>query len=152
VDHILAAVEAGHVGDVVAIARSWPRGATPRTSYTDRRGQTHAVQCAPTLEAFLDGGGRLPPDGPVLVDLDLDCFTTQSDAEPRAVLSWPQALIRDHLLPEGSEAFWADVLARTVAVTLAREPYHCGGLLAQGRLLEAAAPVLFTEWLGASLP
>jgi len=152
IDHIVAAMEAGLVGDVLAFARSSPEGALQAASYRDRRGGTHRIERAPSPEAWLDGGGRLPGgEAPVLLDLDLDCFTSQSDADPRAVIPWPQALVRDHLLPEGSAAFWEALLPRTVALTLAREPYHCGGLLSAGRLLEQVAPVLFGELLGADL-
>ena len=88
---------------------------------------------------------------PVLLDIDLDCFTSLSDADPQAILPWTEGLVRDYLLPEGSEEFWEELLPRVVAMTLAREPYHCGGLLAQGRLLELVAPVLFGTVLGARL-
>ena len=38
------------------------------------------------------------------------------------------------------------------ALTLAREPLHCGGLVAAGQLFERAAEVLFCRLLGADLP
>lgn len=152
IDHVVAAMEAGLVGDVLAFARSSPPGALEDPAYRDRRGAEHRILRAPSLERWLDGGGKLPTsDGPVLLDVDLDAFTSPSDLEPRAILPWPQALVRDLLLPEGSETFWRALLPRTVALTLAREPYHCGGLLASNRLLEIAAPVLFGELLGATL-
>ena len=88
----------------------------------------------------------------VLLDVDLDCFTTASDADPTEVVPWPRAAIRRFLLPEGSGPFWEAVLSRCRALTLAREPYHCGGVLAAGRLLEDALTVLFGELLGAELP
>jgi hypothetical protein len=56
------------------------------------------------------------------------------------------------MMPAGSEVFWAEALGRCVALTLAREPYHCGGLVAAGRLFEDAAAVLFQQLLGADLP
>lgn len=153
IDHVIAAMEAGIVGDVLCFARSRPQGALEAGVYRDRRGQEHRIDVSPSLEQWLDGGGRLAPgDAPVLLDLDLDCFTSPNDADPRALLPWPAEQVRDHLLPEGSEAFWEALLPRTVAMTLAREPYHCGGLLAAGRLLEVVAPILFGELLRASLP
>jgi hypothetical protein len=151
IDHVVAAMEAGIVGDVLALARSSPEGATPLEIYRDRKGVDHRILRAPSLEQWLDGGGRLPPgDDPVLLDVDLDCFTSPSDVDPRVVLPWTQSIVRDHLLPEGSSAFWDALLPRTVALTLAREPYHCGGLLGAGRLLAQVAPVLFGELLGSS--
>ena len=151
IDHVVAAMEAGIVGDVLALARASPEGALPAETYRDRRGVDHRILRAPSLELWLDGGGRLPAgEGPVLLDVDLDCFTSPSDVDARVVLPWPQAVVRDHLLPEGSRPFWDAVLPRTVALTLAREPYHCGGLLGAGRLLEQVAPVLLGELLGST--
>jgi hypothetical protein len=88
----------------------------------------------------------------VLLDVDVDCFTSPSDADPTTVLPWPRSLIREFLLPMGSEAFWERVLSRCVALTLAREPSHCGGLLAGGELFRDVAEVLFRELLGAQPP
>lgn len=88
----------------------------------------------------------------ILLDVDLDCFTTPSDADPTTVLPWPRTIIREFLLPEGSEPFWEAVLKKTVALTLAREPHHCGGLLASGELLRDVAEVLFRELLQAEPP
>jgi hypothetical protein len=90
--------------------------------------------------------------GQVLLDVDLDCFTSLSDADPTTVLPWPKAIIREFLLPEGSEPFWDAVLRKTVALTLAREPHHCGGLLASGELFRDVAEVLFRELLRTELP
>jgi hypothetical protein len=88
----------------------------------------------------------------VLLDVDLDCFTTPSDADPTTVLPWPRSIIREFLLPEGSGPFWAAVLGKAVALTLAREPHHCGGVLASGDLLRDVAEVLFRELLHAEPP
>ncbi len=101
---------------------------------------------AGALKAALDSGA------PLLLDLDLDCFTSPSDADPTAILPWPEETIREFLLPPGSERFWDAVLARTVAITIAREPYHVGGLIPGGRLFEAFARVFFGELLRAPLP
>jgi len=87
-----------------------------------------------------------------VLDFDLDCFTTPSDADPTTIVPWPIDLIREHVMPRGSEAFWESVLSKCVALTFAREPYHCGGLIATGRLFELAAQVVFCELLKADLP
>jgi hypothetical protein len=153
IDHVVAAMEAGLVGDVLCFARSPAPGSLGDGVYRDRRGGAHRIEVARTLEDWLDGGGRLPEgDGPALLDVDLDAFTSQNDADPRAVLAWPAEQVRDLLLPEGSKAFWEALLPRTRALTLAREPYHCGGLLGAARLLEVVAPILFGELLGARVP
>lgn len=150
-DHVVAAMELGLVGDVVALARAHPAGAIA-AHWTDRGGALHAIDRAPTLDAWLQRGGRLPFDRPVLLDLDLDCFTSPSDADPTTAVPWPVELVREYLLPPGSHLFWDDLLPRVAAVTIAREPFHCGGLVAGGRLFESFAQVFFRELLGADLP
>ena len=84
--------------------------------------------------------------------MDLDCFTTLSDADPTTVLPWPRSVIRQFLLPQDSGAFWDAVLSKCVALTLAREPHHCGGLLASQALFADLAEVLFRELLGVEPP
>jgi hypothetical protein len=56
------------------------------------------------------------------------------------------------MMPRGSEPFWNEVLAKCVNFTFAREPGHCGGLIASGRLFESASEVLFGELLKTDLP
>jgi AcrR family transcriptional regulator len=165
IDHVVAAMEAGLVGDVLAIGRSRPAGALPGPTWTDRRGGVHRLATAPSLAHVADGfGGEAPSphaedaaallaaSGPVLLDLDLDCFTTPSDADPTTILPWPADAIREFLFPDGAAAFWDAVLPRCAALTLAREPLHVGSLIAAGRLFETAAPILFGELLGTGLP
>lgn len=165
IDFVVAAMEAGLVGDVLAIGRARPPGALPGPTWTDRRGTVHRIATAPSLAHVVDGFGSASPSphaeaaaallasgGPILLDVDLDCFTTPSDADPTTILPWPAEAIRDFLFPEGAAAFWDAVLPRAVALTLAREPLHCGGVLAAGRLFETAAAVLFGELLGTGSP
>lgn len=165
VDHVLAAMEAGVVAHAICLARARPVGAEEGPSWTDSRGERHELVRAATIDALSQDFGR-PAASPearrahrlleeaahVLLDVDLDCFTTPSDADPTAVIPWPEEAIRQHLLPRGSEAFWQLVLSKCVALTLAREPLHCGGLLQSGRLFEALASVLFGELLETDLP
>jgi hypothetical protein len=166
-DHLLAGMEAGVVSHLVAVARTVLPGAQLGPSWTDSQGRAHDLVTATTIDTLATGWGT-PRAGPaarrahalvhasprLVLDLDLDCFTTPSDADPTQPIPWPRAVIRDFLLPRGSEAFWADVLAdhRCVGLTLAREPGHCGGLVAAGRLFEDLAQVLFVELLHADLP
>lgn len=164
IDHILAAIEAGLVGDALLIARHRPAGAITEDHYIDRRGERHRLPAYATLDRVLEGMGVhggpaseplsavLHGTRPILLDFDLDCFTTQSDAEPTTVVRWPRSLIREFLIPRGAEAFWREVLPRTVGVTIARESLHCGGVLEASRVLEDLAQVLFVELLGADLP
>ncbi len=164
-DHILAAMECGLVGDLIVIARARPRGAWEGSTYTDRRGQVHRIVVAPHIDRLSDGYGTreaspeskeaetlLSTGAPVLLDVDLDCFTTPSDADPTEIVPWTRELIRRHLLPAGSERFWDVVLSRTIALTFAREPAHSGGVIAANRLFEDAAEVLFRELLKTDLP
>jgi hypothetical protein len=159
-DHVLAAMEAGLVGDALVLARARPRGAYPGDTYTDTRGRTHRLVVVPTVDRAAQAHGT-PGDAVrqvlegaerVLLDVDLDCFTSPSDADPTTVLPWPRGTIREYLLPPGSEAFWDAVLGRCVALTLAREPYHCGGLLASGELFRDVAEILFRELLRTEPP
>lgn len=161
-DHILAAMEAGLVGDALFIARAAPRGAYTADTYTDTRGRVHRLVRVPTVDAAAQALALDPPhqgarallegEGPLVLDVDLDCFTSLSDADPTQVLPWPRAAIRDFLLPPDSEAFWERVLARSVALTLAREAHHCGGVLAADALFADASAVLFEELLRTALP
>jgi hypothetical protein len=159
-DHILAALDAGVITDVIAIARASPVG-----SFEGSLWQGHQLVRGRTVDSFSADFGteRASPEAKqalalisqaprIVLDVDLDCFTSSSDADPTTVLPWPQSVIREYLMPLGSEAFWAAVLPKCVALTLAREPNHCGGLIAGARLFEAAAQVLFTELLHTDLP
>jgi hypothetical protein len=160
VDHLLAAMAAGVVSHALCVARARPQGAV-----TDARWGEHELVCAPTVERLSTDWGRAAasPEGrrahalvqgasAILLDVDLDCFTSPNDAEPTSVVPWPRDVIADFVLPRGSEAFWRDVLAKCVGFTFAREPGHCGGLVAAGRLFEAACEVLFVRLLEADLP
>ena len=136
-----------------------PRGTFTGDVYTDTRGRAHRIEALPTVDRAAEAYARgervraLVEDAErILLDVDLDCFTTLSDADPSTVLPWPRAVIREHLLPRDSEPFWAAVLGRCVALTLAREPHHCGGLLASQALFADAAQVLFRELLGVEPP
>jgi hypothetical protein len=153
VDHVLAAMEAGLVGDALVIARAHPPGSVGPPQW-----RSHALIAAPSLDALLNGPdakravGLVERASAVLLDIDLDCFTSPSDADPTTVIPWPLELIRDHVLPRGSDAFWDAALAKCIALTFAREPKHTGGLVASGRLFEQAAEVVFRELLHADLP
>lgn len=158
-DHVLAALEAGLVGDVIALARAAPQGSFAGDAWTDRRGRRHGILRAPALAPLLPDGPLAGPlaallatDAPILLDVDLDAFTTPSDADPTEPIAWSRETIRRFLLPPGSESLWALIRARLVGFTLAREPNHVGGLTAEARLFLEAAPVLFCELLGAELP
>lgn len=158
-DHVLAAMSAGIVSDAIVIARAKPVGAVT----SDWR--EHEVISAPTLDLISAewGSAHATPEGKrayaaverarsIIFDVDLDCFTTPSDADPTTVVPWSLELIRDFVRPRGSDAFWNAVLAKCVIFTFAREPGHCGGLIASGRLFEHASQVLFVELLAADLP
>lgn len=165
-DHVLAAVEAGLFDELFVVARAWPRETgEKREAYEDRRGTRHRIHAAVTIDRVSEGW-RTPNAAPaaralaeridqghgLVLDVDVDCFTTPSDADPTAIVPWPEALIREFLLPPESETFWNEVLAATKAITIAREPYHTGGVLAGNRLFESFAKVFFGELLGAELP
>jgi hypothetical protein len=154
VDHILAAMELGLISHVVSIARAWPVGAVKEPTWRSSDGVEHQLISAPTLERLLDDRRALALlDGaPTLLDFDLDCFVTPSDADPFTLVPWPRALISDFVRPRGSAPFWDTVLARCQALTFAREPNHCGGVIAANRLFEEASHVVFEELLETDLP
>ena len=165
VDHILAGMDAGLISDVLAVARATPRGAVTSDAWVDRRGTSHAICRTPSWSRVADGFG-MPHASPearwlwtalerssgVILDLDLDCFTTPNDVDPTDLLCWPLEQIRAFLMPEDSEPLWEAVLSKTVAVTLAREPHHCGGLTASAKLFEDFAQAFFVQLLRATPP
>jgi len=155
-DHVLAAMSAGVVSEALIVARAKPVGAV--TVRDD-------LICAPTLDLISAewGTAHATPEGKraygavqrstsLILDVDLDCFTTPSDADPTTIVPWSLELIRDFVLPRGSDAFWSSVLSKCVGFTFAREPSHCGGLIASGRLFEHACQVLFVELFRTDLP
>lgn len=164
-DHIVAACEAGLLGELYAVARAWPREAKQLDVYRDRHGAEHRVARTPTIDRLAEGWGTASESEdaarlrawvgakrPLILDVDLDCFTTPSDADPMTIVPWPEPLIREFLLPPESERFWDEVLGATVTITIAREPYHTGGVIAGDRLFEAFARVFFGELLRVDLP
>ncbi len=158
-DHVLAALEAGLIGDVLCLARAAPKGSFAGALWTDHRGGSHRIARAPGLAPLLPdgpladlGAALLHGDAPIVLDIDLDAFTTPSDADPTEPIAWSRESIRRYLLPPGSTPFWDVVRPRLAALTLAREPLHVGGLVAEARLFLDAAPVIFGELLGAELP
>lgn len=165
VDHVLAAMEAGLLSHAVVVARTVVPGAVTAPRWEDRRGVVHQLQVVRQLEELLDGfedastpvGARarsllLDGDAPIILDVDVDAFTSPSDVDPTVVLPWPRQVIRDALLPQGARALWDVVLPRVVALTMACEPAHTGGVVAGNRLFEDVAHVLFVDVLGADEP
>lgn len=153
-DHILAAMRAHVVSDAILIARAKPVGAVT----SDWEG--HALITSPTLDGITAdwGSARASPEGKrayeaierasaIVLDVDIDCFTSPSDAEPTTVVPWPIELIREFVRPKGSQAFWEQVLPKCVGLTVAKESGHCGGLVAGGRLFEATAQEICVELL-----
>jgi hypothetical protein len=155
VDHIFAAMEAGLVSDVIAIARAWPLGAWREPTWTSSDGVVHHIYTAPTLDRLLDDRRSLEvllASANSLLDFDLDCFVTPSDADPFTLVPWPKDLIHDFLFPRGCEPFWDAALGQCRALTFAREPNHCGGVIASNRLFEKACEVIFEVLLKTDLP
>lgn len=164
-DHILAGMEAGLVGDAIIIARARPRRMFEGAEYIDRRGEKHRILSATTLDRIADGFGSAAgtPEAQdaeglvrkarsIILDLDLDCFTSPSDADPTDIVQWSRELIRRQLLPQGSGPFWDAVLFKSKVLTLALEPLHCGGVVATHRLFEEVAEILFRELLQTDVP
>ncbi len=158
VDHVLAAMEAGLIGDAIVLGRMRPEGCVSGDRWVDSRGATHRLLIAPSLDRLVnsplsvDAANLVTQTRSAVLDFDLDCFTTLCDADPLSVVPWPIELIREQLLPEGSQGFWDGLLPRCVGLTFARESAHCGGLAAGNRLFNDASKVIFEELLGVDLP
>jgi len=75
-----------------------------------------------------------------------------SDAHPDEVVPWDAEHIDAFLRPPDWERFWAPLFQRTCLVTIAREPYHCGGLSRGARLWAEFAEVFFRRLLGVPAP
>ena len=153
-DHLVAAMEAGALGDAALIARSHaPSTLAQMNPYRDAAGRAHRLAVARTVEeagpqilALVQGASRLA------LDVDLDCFTTLSDAHPDEVIPWDEGHIEAFLRPPDCEELWKAVLAKVRVITLAREPYHCGGLERGARLWGAFSQVFFARLLGVPAP
>jgi hypothetical protein len=144
VDQILTALE----GDLFTTALVAARTRLPEGATGDRR-----VLAAATLRSLLasDQARYLLAAAPeIVLDIDLDCFTSLNDADPTAVLTWPEDQIAEFLLPD--DAIWKQIWPRLSGVTVAREPLHCGGVVEGNRLFERFARVFFQRMLGADLP
>lgn len=153
-DHVLAAMESGSLADAAVIARSHaPADLAALHPFKDAGGRLHQVELAKTVE---DAGpgilGRVHQAQRIALDLDLDCFTTLSDAHPDEVVPWDAEHIDAFLRPPGSDELWKQVLAKVCLVTVAREPYHCGGLERCARLWLAFSEVFFGRLLGVPAP
>ena len=54
-DHILAAMEAGLISDVIVLARMRPEGCVSGDRWVDSRGGVHQLLIAPSLDRLLNG-------------------------------------------------------------------------------------------------
>lgn len=153
-DHIRAAMEAGAISDGLFVARSHePRDFPALRDWTDARGMSHRSVVARTIaERRPDADAFVERAQDIVLDIDLDCFTTRSDGHPDEVLAWDRERIDSFLRPPGSEPFWAAILERTRVVTIAREPFHCGGFAQGARLWLDMADVFFERLLEVPQP
>jgi hypothetical protein len=153
-DHIVAALEAGAIGDAVVIARSHaPSSLDSFRPFRDHAGGEHHFAIARTVdEAGADVRRVVEGSAQIALDIDLDCFATLSDGHPDEVVPWDIDQIDTFLRPPDSESLWQAILSRTRVVTLAREPYHCGGLERGARLWRGFSEVFFRRLLGVPPP
>jgi hypothetical protein len=153
-DHVVAALEAGAIGDALVVARSHqPPSLAAFAPYVDRRGKPHEFAFARTLDTLeADAYRLLERSEAIALDIDLDCFTTLSDGHLDEVLTWDEELIDAFLRPPDSEELWRLLLDRVALVTIAREPYHCGGFQRGAALWMSFARVFFGRLLGVPLP
>ena len=163
-DHILGSIEGGLITDVIAVARAKPVGCFEGATYVSADRQAHQLIRVPSLDRLTDDFAtpRATPESKqalelintashIILDIELDCFTSPSDVDPLTPLPWPESVIREFLCLR-DEAFWSAVLPKCSALTLAREPLHCGGLISTNHLFEVAAKLIFVDLLKADLP
>jgi hypothetical protein len=163
--HILAALDAQIVSHAIFVARARPVGSVGAGTWVDSTGNVHELVSAPTLDALAYDFGRaaaspesqrasqlIQEASHIVLDVDIDCFTSPSDAEPLTVLPWPSDVIRSFVMPPGSEDFWNTVLPKCSVLTVAKEPLHCGGVVAGHDLFKLVAQVIFVELFHAQLP
>lgn len=153
-DHIVAALEAGAISDALVVARSHePPSLEVFRPFKDVRGRDHRFVFAPTVAHVHEDGLALVREATdVVLDIDLDCFTTRSDGHFDEVLTWDAEQIEGFLQPPHAGEFWNTVLERTRLITLAREPYHCGGFTRGARLWIDFAEIFFRRVLGVPPP
>jgi hypothetical protein len=153
-DHIVAALEAGAIADAVVVARSHaPPSLDAFRPYRDARGGLHRFAFAKSPAFLVAAPNPLPPgDGPLVLDVDLDCFTTMSDGDPDDVLIWDEEQMLRWLQPPGADDLWAQLRARVSVVTLAREPFHCGGFDRGAELWRRFSRVFFRDLLQTDAP
>lgn len=153
-DHVRAAMAAGAIDDGLFIARSHePADFDSLRSWVDGEGRRHRGVMARTVAERGNAGDELVEAArDVVLDIDLDCFTTRSDAHPDEVLAWDTERIDAYMRPPGSGSFWNAVLERTRLVTIAREPFHCGGFGQGARLWLDFASVFFERVLNVPAP
>jgi UPF0489 domain len=163
-DHILAAIDCGVIDHVVAVARAWPQGAyRERTVEDAQQGQHQLVHLTDLddVSGCFEAERSLPESmlvktlieqaDNVIVDIDLDCFTSPSDVNPTVVIPWTRELIRAHLQVD-AKAMWSQILRKTRVITCALEPAHCGGLVASHQLFATFAQFFFESLLGVDVP
>jgi hypothetical protein len=153
-EHVVAAMEAGAIGDALVVARSHePPSLAAFRPYVDAAGRRHRCGFARTIDLIDEPALELVLQAEAIaLDIDLDCFTTLSDGHPDEVLAWDADQIDGFLRPPGWERFWTPLLERCELVTVAREPYHCGGFTRGARLWLAFAEVFFERLLGVPPP
>ena len=70
---------------------------------------------------------------PIVLDFDLDCFTTECENN---VYAWPEAIFREKYYDnEEVRHFMHKLINRSTIITICREPTCCGGLGESNKIL-----------------
>lgn len=177
-DWLIAAFELGLVSDAVSVGVHHDTFQTFPHNITDHRGVSHQVWKLSHLWYELDYQGNLSDlvrgqqldplwdilhwkpcgdtiysgDPRLVLDMDLDCFSTVVDG---ALVPWPELLLRERFerrQTEGCKGLSAKDFLRWLEPqvafrTIAKESPYCGGMQASQRILNALDKILWNSKL-----
>jgi hypothetical protein len=144
--HIAPAQYLNAIGDVYIIlkqrqdVREMHDGYRKRTQ-KDRHGNLHQIHYFDTIDLFLEKH-EFDPIHPLVLDIDLDYFTTSDDSCERGAEQLVSDLsINDVISPDSPLMRW--VFPRLAGFTIALEPHYCGGIRNCMHILDVLSDTLF---------
>ncbi|MFN7542729.1 MAG: hypothetical protein ACK5TN_08040 [Acidobacteriota bacterium] len=136
-DWIVAGIEIGLLADVFLFGVDDRMGDLPRA--VGPHGVFGRWEMPGDLgEIGVNARRLLEGQGPILLDIDLDCFAYPYRG---AVWPWTEAMFRKHFLPR--PPLWNSLLERAQLITICREAGCCGGSAHADSILELCREFLF---------